>query len=432
MTEPALSSPAFDLVILGAGMTGASLVHLLQPALDDGLRIALIDRQQIRWTADILERPPSFDGRATALAWGSRQLLERMGCWSAVADRACAIEHIQASDRGRFGQTHLHASEQGTEALGYIVENAVLGRALLQGLDSCPNVTLLSDTEVTQVTMTATGSQLTLADGKTLTTALLVMADGGRSGLAQQLGIRHQREDYGRMALVTQVEMDREHQHWAYERFSDHGPVALLPLQQRHFAVVWTLPPDDCERIMALPDALFAEQLQQQVGYRSGRILRVGERFSYPLALVRSGEQVRRGLVLLGNAAHSLHPVAGQGFNLALRDTAALAARVLESWSMKRPLGDLTVLLEYAQQQQQDQANTILASDLLPRVFSHPGTLTALGRGAGLLALASLTVPRRLLARHAMGLGQPAPRFGLPPTPKPDNLSSRSESADAL
>ena len=430
MTNSVSSSTAFDLVILGAGMTGASLVHLLQPALQTGMRIALIDRQQIHWTEDVLERPPSFDGRATALAWGSRQLLQRMGCWEALIDRACAIQHIQVSDRGRFGQTHLHASEQGTEALGYIVENAVLGRALLQGLGAYPNVTLLSDTDVQRVDMISGGSQLTLAGGESITTALLVLADGGRSGLAQQLGIRQQREEYDSVALVTQVEMDREHLHWAYERFSDHGPVAFLPLQQRHFAVVWTLPPDDCERILALPDPLFAEQLQQQIGYRCGRIKCIGERFSYPLALVCSCEQVRRGLVLLGNAAHSLHPVAGQGFNLALRDTAALAARLLESWAMKRPLGDLAVLLDYAQQQQRDQGNTIIASDLLPRLFAHPGKLTALGRGAGLMALASLTTPRRLLALHAMGLGQPAPRFASAPISA--QSFSRLESADAL
>ncbi|WP_221793120.1 2-octaprenyl-6-methoxyphenyl hydroxylase [Oceanobacter mangrovi] len=406
------SESLFDVVIIGAGMAGASLVHMLLPAMQAGMKVALLDRQQIAWDAEAHTRPPSFDGRATALAWGSRLLLEQMGCWDALAERACAIEHIQVSDRGRFGQTHLHHHEQGTVALGYIVENAVLGRALLQQLGSFEGLTLLPETDVTSVKMTTEGSCLTLADGTVLHSRLLVMADGARSGLAEQLGIRHIRKDYGSHAIVTQVEMDRDHGHWAYERFSDHGPVAFLPLHQRHFAVVWTLDPERADAMLNAPDEVFMQQLQSQIGYRCGRIQRVGSRQSYPLALVRSTEQVRRGLVLLGNAAHSLHPVAGQGFNLALRDTAALAERLLDSWFAARPLGDIATLSRYLEHQQGDQSNTVVASDLLPRIFAGQGHLVAAGRAFGLLGLATLTMPRRLLTLHAMGLGQRAARLG--------------------
>lgn len=406
-----MKQPSYDLIILGAGMTGASLVHLLHQARQQGMRIALLDRQSLNWDAQAVQRPPSFDGRATALSWGSRQLLERMGCWQHIASRACAIEHIQVSDRGRFGQTHLHAAEQHTEALGYIIENAVLGYGLLKDLTDT-GVSLMPETIVDSVRMTADGAELTLADGTRLTTRLLVMADGARSGLAAQLGIHHQRLNYGTRAIVTQVETDAPHEHWAYERFSDAGPIAFLPLQQHQFAVVWTLPEDGVEAVMQLDDDAFLAQLQQQIGHRLGNLIQVGERLTYPLALVRSHEQVRRSLVLLGNAAHSLHPVAGQGFNLALRDTAMLAEHLTRAWSSGQSPGDLAVLQRYADQQQRDQSNTIVASDLLPKIFSHPGTLTALIRDAGLLGLAIAPTARRLLARHAMGLGQKAARPG--------------------
>ena len=411
MTDSSLTHHQADLVIAGAGMAGASLAHLLAPAMADGMRVVLLDRQQISSDADVMDRPPSFDGRATALSWGTRLILEHMGCWQAMADRACAIEHIQVSDRGRFGQTHLHAAEQNTEALGYIVENAVLGHALLNDIRALPELQILDNTQVTDIRMTAAGASLQLDNGERLDTRLLVLADGARSGLAARLGIRHDRQDYGSVALVTQVHTDRPHGHWAYERFNDTGPVAFLPLQERSFAVVWTIPADDIAEVMAQPDSVLIERLQAIIGWRAGHILAIGERASYPLALVRSQEQVRRSLVLLGNAAHSLHPVAGQGFNLALRDTAVLAEYLLECWSRRGDPGDLTMLQAYARQQQEDQRNTILASDWLPRVFSHPGTLTAFARDTGLLALSAAPVVRRLLARHAMGLGHRAARL---------------------
>ena len=399
--------PHTDVVVLGGGMVGASLVHLLSPALKQGMKVTLIDRQPLNWDGDPGARPPSFDGRATALSYGTQQLLAALDIWPLVRERACAIEHIQVSDQGRFGQTHLHASEQNVDALGYIVENAVIGYGLLKDI-ARHGVDVRAPASVADVSMNAGGALLSFDDGGQLQTSLLVMADGARSPLAARLGIRHERNDYGTHALVTQVEVDQAHGHWAYERFSQDGPIAFLPLRSNHFAVVWTLSNELIDDVMALSDEALLARLQAQIGYRLGTLVRAGERATYPLGLIRSSEQVRRSLVLLGNAAHSLHPVAGQGFNLAIRDTAVLAQHLNRAWADKTPLGDLNMLQAYERQQQRDQFNTIGASDVLPKVFGSSSPVIGILRDAGLLAMAAAPMARRLFPRHAMGLGQKA------------------------
>ena len=401
-----------DITILGAGMAGASLVHLLAPARAAGLSIALIDRQPLSWDKDDSDRPPSFDGRATALSWGTRQILEELDIWNSIAPYACSIDHIQVSDEGRFGQAQLHANEQNTEALGYIIENHRLGQGLLSGLNVSDSLHVMAPNSVETVRMTANGAELILDDGRTLTTQLLIMADGGRSPLPRQLGIEQSRKDYGAQALVTQVKCGQPHDHWAYERFSSDGPIAFLPLNKDEYAVVWTLSDDEVDDVLALADDVLIERLQARIGYRVGKISAMGERLTYPLALVKSSEQVRRSLVLLGNAAHSLHPVAGQGFNLTLRDAAVLAEHLNRAAMQGQDVGSLEVLEAYLQQQSADQRNTIAASDLLPRIFGSKAPAVAFLRDAGLLTMAAAPVARRLFARHAMGLGHTAAKLG--------------------
>lgn len=397
-----------DIAIIGAGMVGASLVHLLKPSLAAGTQVTLIERHALRWDGAFASRPPSFDGRATAISYGSQTILQAMGVWPLMAERACAIEHIQVSDQGHFGQSYLHASEQNTQALGFIIENSIIGQGLLSHLEQQPNLSIQAPAQVTQVSMNAAGALLTFADGEQLQCKLLVLADGARSGLAAQLGIQHSSEDYGTHALVTQVQADRLHEHWAYERFSQHGPIAFLPLNQDHYVVVWALANAEIERVKALSDEAFLAHLQAQIGQRLGTLIAVGERASYPLSLVRATEQVRRSLVLLGNAAHSLHPVAGQGFNLSLRDTAVLAEHLNRALAQRQNPGDLSLLEAYLAQQQQDQVNTTLLSDLLPKVFASQRKSVILLRNLGLLAMNATPPARRLFARHAMGLGHRA------------------------
>lgn len=412
----------FDLVIIGAGMVGLSLVHLLRPSIEQGLKIALIERFELPSLAEKKqsqsdELPPSFDGRATALSFGTQQIFEQLGLWPALTSAACGIKNIQVSDQGRFGQTHIKHTDANVDALGYIIRNRALGQGLMADLPA--GVEIIAPEAVEKIvigslisTLTETdntsGATLTLASGKVLSAELVVMADGGRSDLAKQLGIQQQRQSYNSHALVTSVRIDRSHEHWAYERFTEAGPIALLPLADNEFAVVWTLDNDVIEEYLAASEEVLIARLQQAFGYRAGRIIAMGERASYPLALVKAQEQVRPHLVLLGNSAHSLHPVAGQGFNLALRDAAALAEQISQAFVASKPIGEWSVVQNYYQQQKTDQRNTVLGSDLLPRLFSQKNIALRCSRDMGLIGLAISPTARKLFARQAMGLGQPA------------------------
>jgi 2-octaprenyl-6-methoxyphenol hydroxylase len=313
----------FDLIIIGGGMVGASLAASLLPAakaLD--LSIAMIEANPLP-EGDLTVYQPSYDSRATALSYGSRCLYEQIGIWDAISAHVTPIHHIHVSDKGHFGATRLHAEEEGVSALGYVVENHWLGRTLLHHLQQhenrehltvlCPaNVTQVShsDQGVSQVTVEIAGSELL-----ELTTELVVMADGGRSTLREQLGIGYQQTEYDQHAVVAVISSDQPHQQVAYERFTDQGPVALLPLLDQdgfhRCGLVWTVPDDELDETLAMSDEAFMTRVQARFGHRCGRFIKVGPRYHYPLKRVLADEQVRSGLVVLGNAAHALHPIAG-------------------------------------------------------------------------------------------------------------------------
>lgn len=385
------------LAIIGGGLVGASLALALQDgARARGWRIHLIEPFQPGH-----EYQPSYDARSTALSWGTRLIYQRLGVWPRIAERAEPIRRIHVSERGRFAAARLDALDEGVEALGYVVENAWIGHCLWHALDEqvvlrdCP-------AEVQKLQPTAGGYRLTLADGLELDCALAVLADGGRSGLREQLGIHVERRSYGQSALIANVSPARAHDGLAFERFTADGPMALLPVRDNRCALVWTRPPAEAARLAALPEVQFLAELQQAFGYRLGAFRQVGTRHLYPLELVEAEEQVRAGLVVLGNAAHSLHPIAGQGYNLSLRDVDALSAALLAS---PAGLGDLAVLRGYAERQQRDQLLTVGFSDQVTRLFGDSAALMSTGRGLGLLGLDLLPPAKHWFARQAMGLG---------------------------
>ncbi|WP_061238624.1 2-octaprenyl-6-methoxyphenyl hydroxylase [Ectopseudomonas composti] len=386
-----------NLAIIGGGLVGASLALALQDtARQRGWRIALIEP-----FAPGSEYQPSYDARSTALSYGSRLIYERLGLWQCIAQRAEPIQQIHVSDRGRFGAARLQAIEEGVPALGYVVENAWIGHCLWQALDAeviewrCP-------AEVVGMQRVDDGYRLTLNDETCLDCDLAILADGGRSALREQLGIVVSSKPYGQSALIANVSPLEAHRGQAFERFTDDGPMAMLPLSDNRCALVWTRASADAERLLRVSEANFLAELQQAFGYRLGALRQVGARHLYPLSLVEAQEQVRAHLVVLGNAAHSLHPIAGQGYNLSLRDTLALAEVLIGS---DAPLGDFTTLQRYQQRQQRDQNMTVGFSDQVTRLFSNAQPLLATGRNLGLLGLDLLPPAKRWFARQAMGMG---------------------------
>ena len=386
-----------SLAIIGGGLVGASLALALQEgARERGWRIHLIEPFEPGH-----EYQPSYDARSTALSYGTRLIYQRLGLWERIAERAEPILRIHVSERGRFGAARLDARNEAVEALGYVVENAWIGHCLWQALDDevvvrhCP-------AEVERLEPGTAGYRLSFTDGQRLECALTVLADGGRSSLREQLGIQVARRPYAQTALIANITPGKPHGGLAFERFTEDGPMALLPLQDHRCALVWTRSPADATRLAKAHESVFLAELQDAFGYRLGALQQVGARHLYPLTLIEAEEQVRSGLVVLGNAAHSLHPIAGQGYNLSLRDVDALSAALLRS---EAPLGDLALLQEYARRQRFDQRLTVGFSDQVTRLFGDSGRLVATGRNLGLLGLDLAPVAKRWFARQAMGLG---------------------------
>ncbi|MCK9777832.1 2-octaprenyl-6-methoxyphenyl hydroxylase [Pseudomonas syringae] len=387
----------FNIAIVGGGLVGASLALSLQAgAKARGWKIVLIEpfAPGEAWQ-------PSYDARSSALSFGSRRIYERLGLWQQISRRAEPILQIQVSDRGRFGATRLSAIEEGVPALGYVVENAWLGQALWAGLDR-DVVSWRVPAEVKHMQPLADGYRLSLSDDSELDCDLAVLADGGRSSLREQLGIGVRQRPYDQHALIANITPSEAHCGQAFERFTEDGPMALLPLPENRCALVWTRPGNDTQRLAELDDRSFLEELQGVFGYRLGTLRQVGARHVYPLALIEAEEQVRSHLVILGNAAHSLHPVAGQGFNLSLRDADALAGTLLDGAA---PPGELSTLQLYRERQRQDQQLTVGFSDKVTRLFGSSRSAVATGRNVGLLGLDLLPAAKRWFARQAMGLG---------------------------
>ena len=425
----------YDILIIGGGMVGASLAAALIPAGQRlGLSIAVVEAFPLP-DAGSAEYQPSYDARTTALAYGSRLIYEQMGIWEELRKHLCPITDIHVSDKGRFGASRLNAADENVAALGYVVENHWLGRVLMDRLAQADaqHIDLLCPAEVTAVKTQPEQMEVTLVtEGheQQLTAELVVMADGGRSGLREQLGIGYQHKGYHQHALVTNISPESPHHNIAYERFTDTGPLALLPLEDlppealpgagaelssprqegRHrMGLVWTVPDDQLDEILALSDQEFIDRLHERFGYRAGEFVRVGERYSYPLKLSVADEQVRQGLIMLGNAAHALHPIAGQGYNLALRGVVTLAAELIHAREAGINLGDINHLTGFIEKVRQDQRKTIGFSDKTMKLFSNNHPLLALGRSAGLQLLDICPLAKTVFARSAMGLDQPTP-----------------------
>jgi 2-octaprenyl-6-methoxyphenol hydroxylase len=396
-----------DIAIVGGGMVGASLAVALEGL---GLRIALIEA-----VAHDSVSQPSFDERTTALSNGSRRILDTLGVWSRVASAATPIRKIHVSDQGRFGFARIDAAEQGLDAMGYVVPNRSLGAALWASLANNENLYVYCPAEVLGVTPGADVVTLDVVAGAvqtTLVARLVVAADGIQSAVRGAFGVAADVHDYRQTAVITTVLPQRFHDYIAYERFTQSGPLALLPLSDGRCTLVLTLEPKLAESALSWSDHEFLAEVQRRFGFRLGRFLKVGRRVPYPLSLSRANQTSAGRCVIVGNAAQGLHPVAGMGFNLGLRDVASLAELVAEQLrGGAHDLGEAAMLARYDAWRAADRGGIISFTDGLVRLFSSPLGAAQRIRNLGLLAFDVLPPAKAALSRLSTGAAGRVPKL---------------------
>jgi 2-octaprenyl-6-methoxyphenol hydroxylase len=399
---------AVDVAVVGGGMVGASLAAGL---IGTGVRLLLVEAVPFGASAQ-----PSFDERTTALGNASRRIFEGLGVWDAIAPEAALIRAIHVSDAGRFGSARLSAEEQGVDALGYVVPNRRIGAALWGLLSRAAGPALRVPASVEDVAIETSGVRFTVASEErreAVTARLVVAADGAHSQIRSAAGIEAVVEDYAQVAVVANVASDTPHGGIAYERFTPAGPLAVLPLADGTLSCIWAIRREDAPRVLALEDGAWLAELQSRFGWRAGRFVRTGRRASYPLKLTRAASPVAARTVLIGNAAQALHPVAGQGFNLGLRDAAMLAEVMAGS---SGDVGAPELLERFAAWRAADRGGVTRFTDGLVRLFGDERFGVGLLRNLGLLLFDLSPPAKRALARVSLGFGGPVPRLarGLP------------------
>jgi 2-octaprenyl-6-methoxyphenol hydroxylase len=389
-----------DIAIVGGGMVGASLGVALTPL---GLKVALVEA-----VAHDSASQPSFDERTTALSNGSRRILETLGVWSDVQAQATPIRKIHVSEQGRFGFARIDAAEQGLEAMGHVVPNRALGAALWPRLRAS-GIQVYCPAQVSRVASGEHSVALEIAQAggtATVETRLVIAADGAQSAVRSAFGVDAESRDYEQTAVITTVLPQRFHDHIAYERFTPAGPLALLPLEGGRCTLVLTLSKATAESAMTWSDDEFLAEVQRRFGFRLGRFLKVGRRAAYPLALTRAARTSAGRCVIIGNAAQGLHPVAGMGFNLGLRDVASLAELIAERRQEPHfDAGAASLLAEYDAWRAADRGGVIAFTDGLVRMFANPLRVVRGLRNVGLLAFDLLPPAKAALSRLSTGAG---------------------------
>ncbi|MBU3260171.1 UbiH/UbiF/VisC/COQ6 family ubiquinone biosynthesis hydroxylase [Roseovarius sp. PS-C2] len=389
-----------DIVIVGGGLNGPALALALAQS---GFTVTVIDA-----LSETVRKNAAFDGRAYALALSSMRLLRAIGIWDRVADHTQPMLEIKVSD-GRAGEgpspffMHFDHAEIEEGPMGYMLEDRYLRRAFLEAMKAEPRITQLRDT-VTAQQVDAHGATVTLASGKTLSARLLVGSDGRASGTAQRAGIRRTGWGYGQTALVAAIEHELPHDGTAHQFFMPPGPLAILPLPGNVSSIVWSETDETAARFSALSDEDFMQVLRPRFGDFLGEIRLKGKRFSYPLTLTLANSFVAERLALIGDAAHGMHPIAGQGLNAGLRDVAALAQVLDEARHRGEDIAAPDVLARYQQWRRFDTATLAMVTDMTNKLFSNDNPLLRLGRDLGMGALNAIPKLRRGFIREAAGL----------------------------
>jgi len=408
-----MQTPSYDVLIAGGGMVGASLAVALSRL---PIKIGLVEAYPFKESGQ-----PAYDDRAIALSYGSSQILKGIGIWSSVEVAASTINSIHISDRGHFGATRLTAKQQEVSALGYLIQSCDYGDVLQQALADS-DVTLIQPASVTALAHTDSVLDVFIEDSgeqsetDKVTTKLLVACDGASSVVRTMAGIESTVHDYQQVAIIANVSTSKPHNNQAFERFTDQGPIALLPMSKNRSSLVWTLTADNYQAVLDLDDESFLKALGEAFGYRLGRFTKVGERSAFPLKLTTANELIAPRVAIVGNAAHALHPVAGQGLNLALRDIADLAEQVSQALENGQDIGSMNVLHDYAELRQSDTQTTVRYTDSLVKLFSNDNFFLGHARAVGLMAVDRLPLFRQVLAKQSMGLSHRKSRLsrGLP------------------
>jgi 2-octaprenyl-6-methoxyphenol hydroxylase len=397
-----------ELLIAGGGLNGLALGIACAGA---GLSTILVDRQDLAATLG-----EAFDGRASAIAYGSKLVLDGIGVWPDIAAAAEPIREIRVADDDsplfvHYDHRDLAPGEGDPAPLGYIVENRVLRRALLACARALPELALLSPRAVVSLQADAGSAVARLNDGGALKVRLVAAADGKESPLRRAAGIGTVEWRYDQIGIVATVAHERPHAGIAIEHFLPAGPFAILPMTGNRSSIVWTENAALAPRLVALPDAEFAAELAARFGDFLGHIEPVGPRWTYPLALMQAERYVAPRLALVGEAAHVIHPIAGQGLNIGIRDIAALAEIIIDSRRLGLDIGDPVMLDQYQRWRRADAVLLAAVTDGLNRLFSNAIAPIRLVRGLGLAAVHRLPPLKRLLMRHAMGTLGDRPRL---------------------
>jgi len=390
----------YDVVIIGAGIVGCLLAYALLKR-SPTLRVALVDENRSPREANKTFIHPGFDARSIALSAGTCDILDELGFWADIQAHGQPIEDIHISDRGSFGTLDLR-SENEHQAFGYVVELHQIGSALNKQLDKLTQLTRFYETRIAKIEKQSQQTLCHLVDNNILTAKLCVAADGADSLTRDLLSIPSQSFDYECVAIVANVRCSKPHLNKAFERFTEFGPIALLPLTDNRYSLVWSVASDDLSRLCALNDDHFLSELQNAFGYRAGVFTAAGKRDSYPLKLLKTAQPFTHRGVCIGNAAHCLHPVMGQGFNLGMRDLFVLSVIICDLQDPQK-IGDFEMLNRYWLARKADHNNTIGLTDSVVRVFNNSSWPMILGRNVALRTMSYLPGLSAPIIKQAKG-----------------------------
>ncbi|MCX2980076.1 2-octaprenyl-3-methyl-6-methoxy-1,4-benzoquinol hydroxylase [Halieaceae bacterium IMCC14734] len=402
-----MSNPDYDVVIVGAGIAGSALACAL---LETDLRVGLVEASPLSTEAPTpVVEVNDFDRRVSAITPLSQALLQKLNVWPMVLEMGVsAYQHMRVWDGDGTASLNFSATELDVPVLGHIIENRVLTAALAQRVLSSGSVNVLAPQRVVGYEALPRGARVELADGTALSTRLLVAADGALSGVRELADMPTREWDYGHHAIVCTVEVERPHQNTAWQRFSSTGPLAFLPLSSqsgRHYcSIVWSQQNEIAEELLALDDVAFTQALGDAIEWRLGQIMALSARAGFPLRQRHAIDYVQPGLALIGDAAHTIHPLAGQGINLGLQDVSVLAEEIMRGVQLGMDPGELALLARYQRRRKGENLLMMAAMDGFKHVFEQQALPLRWLRNTGMRLVGQAVPLKQQLMRHAMGI----------------------------